>query len=89
MHYVDSEEVSRMARESGPEAAVKGVVEDLKGKAKEAAAAIKDDPEMRREGRAQQEKAGNLRDAAAKEAEAEKYRAAAAAREAEQRTNQK
>lgn len=74
--------------ESGPEAGVKGVVEGVKGKAKEAVGAVTGNDEMRREGEAQQEKADAQRDVAAKEAEAEKARATAEAREAEQRSHQ-
>jgi uncharacterized protein YjbJ (UPF0337 family) len=73
---------------SGPEAAVRGVVEDVKGKAKEAAGAVTGKEELRREGRAQQDKAEAERDVAVKEAQAEKARAQAEAREAEQRAHQ-
>ena len=44
-------------KDTGPEAGVKGIVEDVKGKAKEAAGAIAGKDELRREGRAQQDKA--------------------------------
>jgi uncharacterized protein YjbJ (UPF0337 family) len=74
--------------ESGPEAGVKGVVEDVKGKAKEAVGAVTGNDEMKREGEAQQKKADAEREVAAKEAEAEKARATAEAREAEQRSHQ-
>jgi uncharacterized protein YjbJ (UPF0337 family) len=73
---------------SGPRDAVRGVVEDVKGKAKEAAGALTNDEDMREEGRAQQDKAAARRDAAMKEAEAEKARATARAYEAEQRSHQ-
>lgn len=75
-------------RNSGPEAAVEGVVEGVKGKVKEAAGALIGQDELRREGRAQQDKAEASRDVAKKEAEAEKARAAAEAHEAEQRSHQ-
>jgi uncharacterized protein YjbJ (UPF0337 family) len=75
-------------RDSGPEAGVKGVVEDVKGKAKEAAGAVTGKDELRSEGQAQQKKAEAKRDVAEKEAEAEKARAVAEAREAEQRSHQ-
>jgi uncharacterized protein YjbJ (UPF0337 family) len=75
-------------KDTGPEAGVKGIVEDVKGKAKEAAGAIAGKDELRREGRAQQDKAAAERDVAAKEAEAEKARAEAEAHEAEQRSHQ-
>ena len=75
-------------RDTGPENAVEGVVEGVKGKAKEAVGAVTGNDEMRREGRAQQEKGDAQRDVARKEAEAEKARAEAKAREAEQRSHQ-
>ena len=63
-----------MANESGPEAGVEGVVEDMKGRAKEAAGAGGNES-LTQEGQAQQDKAAAPRYAAAKEAEAEKARA--------------
>jgi uncharacterized protein YjbJ (UPF0337 family) len=75
-------------RDSGPKAGSKGVVEDVKGKVKEAAGELSGDDELRREGEAQQDKAAAQRDVARKEAEAEKSRAAAKAHEAEQRSHQ-
>jgi uncharacterized protein YjbJ (UPF0337 family) len=77
-----------MASESGPEAGVEGVVEDVKGRAKEAAGAVTGDDSLKQEGQAQQDKATAQRDVAAKEAEAEKARAEARAAEAEQRSHQ-
>src|SRR5580658_3830133 len=82
------EETMSENKDTGPEAGVKGIVEDVKGKAKEAAGAIAGKDELRREGRAQQDKAAAERDVAAKEAEAEKARAEAEAHEAEQRSHQ-
>jgi uncharacterized protein YjbJ (UPF0337 family) len=75
-------------KDTGPEAGAKGVIEDVKGKVKEAAGAATGKDELRREGRAQQDKAAAQRDVAAKEAEAEKARAKAGAYEAEQRAQQ-
>jgi uncharacterized protein YjbJ (UPF0337 family) len=75
-------------KDSGPEAGAKGIVEEVKGKAKEAVGAVPGKDELRREGRAQQEKADAQRDVAAKEAEAEKARAEAKVREAEQKSHQ-
>ena len=75
-------------KDTGPEAGIKGVVEGVKGKVKEAAGALTGKEELRREGQAQQEKADAQRDVAAKEAEADKARAVASAREAEQRSHQ-
>lgn len=78
-----------MSEETGPKAAKDGVVEDIKGKAKEAAGVVTGKDHLRNEGRAQQEKAGAQRDAAAREAEADASRAEAAAHEAEQRAHQR
>ncbi len=62
--------------DSGPEEAVKGIVEDVKGKAKEVVGIVTDKDDLREEGRAQQDKAEAARDAAKKEAEADAARAA-------------
>ena len=78
-----------MARDSGPESAAKGVVEDLKGKAKEVVGEVTGDESKEREGRAQQDKAQSQRDVAKKEAEADAARSEAAVHEAEQRAHQK
>jgi uncharacterized protein YjbJ (UPF0337 family) len=78
-----------MNKATGPEAAAKGVVEDVKGKAKEAAGALAGNDSLRDEGRAQRDKAEAQRDVAKKEAEADKSRAAAKAHEAEQRAHQR
>ena len=75
-------------KDSGPVAGVKGVVEGVKGKAKEAVGAVTGNDDLKQEGVAQQEKADAQRDVAVKEGEAEKARAVAAAREAEQRSHQ-
>ena len=75
-------------RESGPEAGAKGVVEEVKGKAKEAAGVVSGRENLRQEGRAQQKKAASEREVAVKEAEAEKARDKAAIHEAEQRSHQ-
>jgi uncharacterized protein YjbJ (UPF0337 family) len=76
-----------MAGDSGPEAGAKGVVEDLKGKAKDAIGNLTGNEDLEREGEAQQAKADSQREVAAKEAEAEKARAEAQAQEAQQRAN--
>jgi uncharacterized protein YjbJ (UPF0337 family) len=75
-------------KDSGPVAGVKGVVEGVKGKAKEAVGAVTGNDELKQEGAAQQDKADAQRDVAVKEGEAEKARAVASAREAEQRSHQ-
>jgi uncharacterized protein YjbJ (UPF0337 family) len=74
--------------DTGPEAGVSGVVEDAKGKAKDAVGTVTGNERLEREGEAQQRKADAERDVAAKEAEAEKSRAAAEAHESEQRAHQ-
>ena len=71
-----------MANESGPNAGVKGVAEDMKGRAKEAVGAVTGNESVKQEGQAQQDKAAAQRDVAAKEAEAEKARAEANTAEA-------
>ncbi|HEX4251251.1 MAG TPA: CsbD family protein [Pseudonocardia sp.] len=75
-------------RDSGPEAGIKGVVEDVKGKAKQAVGTVVGNDSLQREGAAQQDKAESQREVATKEAEAEKARAKAAADEARQRAEQ-
>jgi uncharacterized protein YjbJ (UPF0337 family) len=77
-----------MGEQSGPEAGVKGIVEEVKGKAKEAAGVITGNTDLEKEGEAQQRKADAERDVAQHEAEAERSRAEAAAHEADQRTHQ-
>ena len=73
---------------SGPKSGVKGVVEDTKGKVKEAAGALTGRDDLEREGEAQQRKAEAQREVAKKEAQAEAARVEASAHEAEQRANQ-
>jgi uncharacterized protein YjbJ (UPF0337 family) len=77
-----------MTNESGPEAAVKGVVEDAKGRAKEAVGAVVGNESLKQEGSAQQDKAAAEREVAGKEAEADKARAEASAAEARERSHQ-
>ena len=62
--------------------------EDIKGRAKEAAGAVTGDESMKREGRAQQQKADAEERAAKKEAEASAARAEVDSSEAEQRAEQ-
>src|ERR1700712_3865970 len=71
--------------DSGPEEAVKGVVEDVKGKAKEVVGIVSGHDDLREEGRAQQDKADAQRDVAKKEAEAEAARAAEKTAESRQK----
>jgi uncharacterized protein YjbJ (UPF0337 family) len=75
-------------KNTGPEAAIKGVVEDVKGKAKEAVGTVTARNDLIREGHAQQDKADAERDVARKEAEAEAARTAAAAAEKRQEAEQ-
>jgi uncharacterized protein YjbJ (UPF0337 family) len=73
---------------SGPEEAVKGVVEGVKGKTKEVIGAVTGRDDLQREGQAQQDKADSQREAAQKEAEAESARASAKANEAREKAEQ-
>ncbi|MET0451173.1 MAG: CsbD family protein [Mycobacterium sp.] len=73
---------------SGPAEGVKGVVEDAKGKAKEAVGTVTGRDDLTREGQAQQDKAEAERDVAKKEAEAEAARGAAKTAEERQKANQ-
>jgi uncharacterized protein YjbJ (UPF0337 family) len=85
-----TEEESFMAdtNKSGPAEAVKGIVEDVKGRAKEAVGAVSGQDDLTREGQAQQDKAEAQRNAAKKEAEAEAARGGAKAAEERQKSNQ-
>jgi uncharacterized protein YjbJ (UPF0337 family) len=71
--------------DSGPAQGVKGVVEGVVGKAKEAAGAVTGSDSLKEEGKAQQDKADAEREVAQKEAEAEKARAEAKAQEQRQK----
>jgi uncharacterized protein YjbJ (UPF0337 family) len=73
---------------SGPAEGMKGVVEDVKGKAKEAVGTVTGRGDLTEEGKAQQDKAEAQRDAAAKEAEAEKARGEAKVQEQRQKSHQ-
>ena len=84
----NSGKVSMTEKNSGPQEGVKGVVEDVKGKAKEAAGTVTGRDDLVREGKAQQDKADAQQDAAKKEAEAESARAGAKAAEKRQQANQ-
>ena len=75
-------------KNSGPEEGIKGVVEGVKGKAKEAVGTITGRDDLVREGKAQQDKADAERDVAKNEAEAESARGAAKAAEERQKANQ-
>ena len=73
---------------SGPGEAVRGVVEGVKGKAKEAVGNVTGRDDMAREGKAQQDKADAQRAAAKKEAEAQAARGGAKVAEQRQKSNQ-
>jgi uncharacterized protein YjbJ (UPF0337 family) len=73
---------------SGPEEAVKGVVEGIKGKAKEVGGTLASRNDIVEEGKTQQDKADAQRDAARKEAEAEVARGGAKAAEERQQQHQ-
>ncbi|WP_395307802.1 CsbD family protein [Mycobacterium sp. AMU20-3851] len=75
-------------KNSGPEEGIRGVVEDVKGKAKEAVGTVTGRDDLVREGEAQQDKADAQRDAAKKEAEADSARAGAKAAEERQKAEQ-
>lgn len=74
--------------DSGPEAGIKGVVEDVKGKAKEVVGGVTGNENLTDEGKAQQEKAEAQREVAKKEAEADAARGAAATAEKKQELHQ-
>jgi uncharacterized protein YjbJ (UPF0337 family) len=74
--------------ESGSKAGAKGIVEDVKGKAKEVAGEVTGSDKLQREGQAQQDKAANQREVAEHEAKADAARAKADADEARQRVAQ-
>lgn len=73
---------------SGPAEGIRGVVEGVKGKAKEAVGAVAGRDDLAREGQAQQDKADAQRDAAKNEAKAEAARKGAEAAEERQKANQ-
>jgi uncharacterized protein YjbJ (UPF0337 family) len=77
-----------MGDKSGPQEAVEGAVEGVKGKAKEVIGAAVGRDDVKREGQAQQDKGDAQREAAKKEAEAEAARGAASASEQRQKANQ-
>lgn len=75
-------------KKTGPESGVSGIIEDVKGKAKEAVGTVTGRDDLAREGEAQQDKADAERDVAKKEAEAESARAGAQAAEERQKAEQ-
>ncbi|MBV9091398.1 MAG: CsbD family protein [Mycobacteriaceae bacterium] len=77
-----------MAEKSGPKEGLEGVVEGVKGKAKEAVGTVTGRGDLAEEGEAQQDKAEAQRDAAKKEAQAESARGGAKAAEQREKSNQ-
>ncbi len=77
-----------MSDSTDPGSPLERVSEQVKGKTKEVAGTVTGDEELRKEGRAEQEKAAKLDEAAQKEAEAERARAEARDKEAEVRHHQ-
>jgi uncharacterized protein YjbJ (UPF0337 family) len=80
--------MAEQKQNSGPQEAVRGVVEGAKGKAKEAVGTVTGRDDLVREGKAQQDKAEAQRDAAREEAKADAARAGARAAEERQRREQ-
>ncbi len=74
--------------ETGPRAGAEGVVEDVKGKAKEVAGRLTGNEDREKEGRAQQDKAAAQRTVAEKEAQADMARGEAKGHELEERAHQ-
>jgi len=74
---------------TGPEEGIKGVVEGVKGKAKEAFGTVTGRDDLVREGKAQQDKADAQQDVAKKEAQADAARAGAKAAEQRQQAEQR
>ncbi|MDT5174155.1 MAG: hypothetical protein QOG37_1406 [Mycobacterium sp.] len=77
-----------MGEKSGPQEGIEGIVEGVKGKAKEVIGAVTGRDDVKKEGQAQQDKADAQRDVAKKEAEAESARGGAKAAEERQKANQ-
>lgn len=75
-------------RKSGPQEAIRGIIEGIIGNAKQLIGSILGRGDVVREGEAQKDKADAQRDAAKKEAAAEKARAKAKADEKRQQSNQ-
>ena len=75
-------------KNSGPEEGVKGAVEDVKGKAKEAVGTVAGRDDMVREGKAQQDKADAQQVRRQEKAEADAARGSAKAAEKRQDSNQ-
>jgi uncharacterized protein YjbJ (UPF0337 family) len=77
-----------MPDRSGPTEGAKGVVEEVKGRFKQAVGAVMGDDSKVREGEAQQDKAAAQREVAEKEAAADRARTEADVHEARERSHQ-
>jgi uncharacterized protein YjbJ (UPF0337 family) len=88
LNHITREDRTMGDHKSGADEAIKGVVEDIKGKAKEVGGTLAGRDDVVEEGKAQQDKAEAQRDVAKKEAEAEAARAGERAAEARQKANQ-
>jgi uncharacterized protein YjbJ (UPF0337 family) len=75
-------------KDSGPKAGAEGIVEDVKGKAKEVIGKLTGNEDLEREGGAQQDKAEAEREVAKREVQAEVARGEADLHEAQQRVYQ-
>jgi uncharacterized protein YjbJ (UPF0337 family) len=75
-------------KDTGPEAGIKGIVEDVKGKTKDVVGTVVGNDDLAQEGKAQQDKAEAQRDVAKKEGEAEAARGAAESAEKKQQLHQ-
>ena len=75
--------------DSGPKSGVKGILNDLKGKVKEAAGTLSGKESLEQEGAAQQERAEAEREVAKREGQADAARAEAKSAEAEQRGHER
>ena len=77
-----------MGSDTGPEAGAKGAMEEIKGRAKEAAGTLTGNADLEREGEAQQGKADAQREVAEHEAKADAAPAESRPRECERRSRQ-
>jgi len=76
-------------KKSGPKAGAEGVVEDVKGKAKEVIGKLTGNEGLENEGNAQQDKADADREVAKREAQADAARGESELHEAEERVHQR
>jgi uncharacterized protein YjbJ (UPF0337 family) len=74
--------------DTGAKSGLRGILEAIKGKFKEATGAVADDESLRREGRAQQDKSDAEREVAKHETEAARARAEEQVHEARQQAHE-